>query len=307
MSPEEYIKLLNTHACGCFVSELYPRFHISLLPLSSADLDDTDTDDCDDDASGTDTDGGSTDDDDGSDTTESSTDAGDTSDCEDDDMLSTIEYKDTNDDADVGGNDADVGGNDNSFNAATAVRTSTSSRRLLKSPHPDVGISSPPSNNKKKNKPSKLESLIAEMNNVEQHNNNATASPQQQKQVARCRRFYPSIATSRYIRATTFMKHSPTCGSHKQDIVAKDIHTGTNKLIFHARSYNIHHKKDIVRSRDYLLPYSPAVPSAGTAASTTTSHTKKQKKPTTAAAEQHHDNNDSNDAMKEDAKKQRKH
>ena len=306
MSPEEYIKLLNTHACGCFVSELYPRFHISLLPLSSADLDDTDTDDCDDDASGTDTDGGSTDDDDGSDTTESSTDAGDTSDCEDDDMLSTIEYKDTNDDADVGGNDADVGGNDNSFNAATAVCTSTSSRRLLKSPHPDVGTS-PPSNNKKKNKPSKLESLIAEMNNVEQHNNNATASPQQQKQVARRRRFYPSIATSRYIRVTTFMKHSPTCGSHKQDIVAKDIHTGTNTLIFHARSYNIHHKKDIVRSRDYLLPYSPAVPSAGTAASTTTSHTKKRKKPTTAAAEQHHDNNDSNDAMKEDAKKQRKH
>ena len=77
------------------------------------------------------------------------------------------------------------------------------------------------------------------------------------------------------------MKHSITCGGHKQDIVAKDIHTGTNTLIFHARSYNSHRKKDVVRSRDYLLLYSPAVPSAGSAAaSTTATSTTKKKKET---------------------------
>ena len=278
LSPEEYIKLLNTHAGGCFVSELYPRFRIS--PPPSADRDDDDDDEsiteCDD-ASGTDTDGSTDDDDDSDDDNSGNTDAGDsTDDCEGDDMLSTIEDNDIND-------DADAGGNDNSCNAATAVRTSASSRRVFKMPHPDVGISSPqpPPNKKKKNKPSKLESLIAEMNNVEHRNNTATKPPHQQRQVAR-RRFYPSIARSRYFRATTFMKHSINCGGHKQDIVARDIHTGTNTLIFHARSYNIHHKNDVVRSRDYLLPYSPAVPSAGTATSTTaTSNTKKQKKPTT--------------------------
>ena len=222
LSPEEYIKLLNTHAGGCFVSELYPRFRIS--PPPSAD--DAVNYDCDD-ASDTDTDGSSTDDDSSDDDDSGSTDAGDSSDdCDDDGMLST------NDDNDIRDDDADVGiidskgGNDKSCNAATAVRTSASSRRVFKSPHPDVGISSPPTE-KKKNKPSKLESLIAEMNNVEHRNNNATKPPHQQRPVAQ-RRFYPSIGRSRYFRATTLMKHSTNCGGHKQDIVAKDIHTISN-------------------------------------------------------------------------------
>ena len=98
------------------------------------------------------------------------------------------------------------------------------------------------------------------------------------------------------------MKHSINCGGHKQDIVAKDIHTGTNTLIFHARSYNIHHKKDVVRSRDYLLPYSPAVSSVGSAATaaaaTTTSTTKKRKKPIAP--------NDTGDAVKEKTTKKQK-
>ena len=142
------------------------------------------------------------------------------------------------------------------------------------------------------------------MNNVEHCNNNATKPPHKQ-QITPRRRFYPSIARSRYFKATTFMKHSINCGGHKQDIVAKDIHTGTNTLIFHARSYNIHHKKDVVRSRDYLLPYSPAVSSAGSAAAaaaatttTTTSTTKKRKKPIAP--------NDTGDAVKEKTTKKQK-
>ena len=298
LSPEEYIKLLNTHAGGCFVSELYPRFRIS--PPPSAD--DAASDDCDD---ASDTDGSSTDDDGSDDEESGSSDADDSSDDCDDGMLSTIDTNDIrDDDADAGIIDGSKGGNDKSCNAATALRTSGSSRRVFKSPQPDVGISSPAvPDKKKKNRPCKLESLIAEMNNVEHCNNNATKPPHKQ-QITPRRRFYPSIAQSRYFKATTFMKHSINCGGHKQDIVAKDIHTGTNTLIFHARSYNIHHKKDVVRSRDYLLPYSPAVPSAGsTAASTTaTSTTKKRKKPI-PNTEQH----DNNGTAKEDAKKQKKH
>ena len=247
MSPEEYIKLLNTHAGGCFVSELYLRFRIS--PPPSAD-DDTVDDDCDDDDDDTDTaEGSSTDDDSSDDDKSGSTDAGDSSNDCDDGMLSTIDVNDSRDaDADVGIIDGPKGGNDKSCNAATAVRTSASSRRVFNTPHPDVGISSPAlPNKKKKKKPSKLESLIAEMNNVEHCNNNATKPPHKHQVLPR-RRFYPSEARSRYFKATTFMNHSIKCGGHKQDIVAKDIHTGTNTLIFHARSYNIHHKKDVVRS-----------------------------------------------------------
>ena len=45
------------------------------------------------------------------------------------------------------------------------------------------------------------------------------------------------------------MTHSTNCGGHNQDIVANDIHTGTNTLIFHARSYNIHHRKESYNNR----------------------------------------------------------
>ena len=303
LSPEEYIKLLNTHAGGCFGAELYPRFRISAPP---ADDDDTfDDDDCDDDSDDTDTaEESSTDDDDGSDDDDSgSTDAGDSSNDDDcaDGILSANDLNDDICDADVGTIDGPKGGNDNSCKASTAVCTSASARRVFKSPHPDVGVSSPTaavSNKRKKTKPSKLQSLIEEMNNVEHCNNNATKPPHKHQLLPR-RRFYPSEAQSRYFKATTFMKHSIKCGGHKQDIVAKDIHTGTNTLIFHARSYNMHHKKDVVRSRDYLLPYSPAVPSAGgSAAASTTSTTKKRKKPIAP--------NDTNDAVKETTPKKQK-
>ena len=294
LSREEYIKLLNTHADGCFASELYPRFRIS-VPRAPDD-DTVDDDDCDDD---TDTAEESSTDDDGSDDDDSgSSDASDSTDDCADGMLST---NDVNDDicdaADVGTIDGSNTGNDNSCNASTAVRTSSSARRAFKSPHPDVGISS---DKMTKKKPSKLQSLIAEMTNVEHCNNNATKSPHKHQILPR-RKFYPSEARSRYFRATTFMKHSITCGGHKQDIVAKDIHTGTNTLIFHARSYNMHHKKDVIRSRDYLLPYSPAVPSAGgSATASTTSNTNKRKKPLAAAS------NDTNDAVKERPPKKQK-
>ena len=297
LSPEECIKLLNTHAGGCFVAELYPRFRISAPP--AADDDTFNDDDCDDDSDTAEE--SSTDDDDGSDDDDSgSTDAGDSSDDCSDGMLSTNDANDDICDADVGTIDGSKGGNDNSCKASTAVRTSTSIRRVFKSPHPDVGISAASSDKMKRKKPSKLESLIAEMNNVEHCNNNATKPPHKHQLLPR-RRFYPSEARSRYFKATTFMKHSIKCGGHKQDIVAKDIHTGTNTLMFHARSYNMHHKKDIVRSRDYLLPYSPAVPSAGgfaTASTTATSTTKKRKKPIAT--------NDTDDAVKEKTPKKQK-
>ena len=38
LSPEEYITLLNTHAGGCFVSELYPHFRISPPPSADDDI-----------------------------------------------------------------------------------------------------------------------------------------------------------------------------------------------------------------------------------------------------------------------------
>ena len=294
LSPEEYIKLLNTHAGGCFVAELYPRFRISAPPPTADD-----DDECDDDSIDTDTAEESSTDDDGSDDDDSgSSDAGDSTDECADGMLSTNDANDDICDADVGTIDGSNGGNDNSCNAFTAVRTSASARRAFKSPHPDVGISS--SDKKKTKKPSKLQSLIAEMNNVEHCNNNATKPPHKHQLLPR-RKFYPSEARSRYFRATTFMKHSIKCGGHKQDIVAKDIHTGTNTLIFHARSYNMHHKKDIVRSRDYLLPYSPAVPSAGgSAAASTTSNTKKRKKPIATPTDT------TDDAVKEKTPKKQK-
>ena len=46
-------------------------------------------------------------------------------------------------------------------------------------------------------------------------------------------------------------------GSHKITVVAKDIHKHTDTLIFHKRSFDRRHKKDIVRSKDYLLPHHP--------------------------------------------------
>ena len=294
LSREEYIKLLNTHADGCFASELYPRFRIS-VPRAPDDDDTVDDDDCNDD---TDTaEDSSTDNDDGSDDDDESgsSDAGDSTDECADGMLSTNDANDDICDADVGTIDGSNDGNDNSCNASTAVRTSASARRAFKSPHPDVGISS---DKMKKKKPSKLQSLIAEMSNVEHCNNNATKSPHKHQILPR-RKFYPSEARSRYFRATTFMKHSITCGGHKQDIVAKDIHTGTNTLIFHARSYNMHHKKDVIRSRDYLLPYSPAVPSAGGSATASTT-SNKRKKPLPATS------NDTNDAVKEKPPKKQK-
>ena len=147
LSREEYIKLLNTHAGGCFVSELYPRFRISPPPSADDAASDCD-DDCDDDSDDTDSAEDSStddDDDDGSDDDDSgSADDGESSDDCADGMLSTIDVNDSIDcDADVGIIDGPKGGNDKSRYASTAVRTSASARRVFNTPHPDVGISSP--------------------------------------------------------------------------------------------------------------------------------------------------------------------
>ena len=126
LSPEEYIKLLNTHAGGCFVAELHPRFRISPPP---ADDDTFDDDDCDDDDDTDTAEDSSTDDDDGSDDDDSgSTDAGDSNDDCSDGMLSTNDANDDICDADVGTIDGPKGGIDNSRKANTAVRTSGLSR-----------------------------------------------------------------------------------------------------------------------------------------------------------------------------------
>ena len=50
------------------------------------------------------------------------------------------------------------------------------------------------------------------------------------------------------------MSHA-NCGVHKLTVVAKDIHKQTNTLIFHKRSFDRRYEKDIVRSKDYLLPH----------------------------------------------------
>ena len=50
------------------------------------------------------------------------------------------------------------------------------------------------------------------------------------------------------------MSHA-NCGLHKLTVVAKDIHKHTNTLIFHKRSFDRRYEKDVVRSKDYLLPH----------------------------------------------------
>ena len=75
------------------------------------------------------------------------------------------------------------------------------------------------------------------------------------------------------------MSHA-NCGLHKLTIVAKDIHKRTNTLIFHKRSFDRRYEKDVVRSKDYLLPHHHS----GGGASRHNNTTNKQKRKLVEAA-----------------------
>ena len=257
LSPEEYIKLLNTHAEGCFVSHIYPRFRASTDEWESRMIrrrrEEDDGDDDDDDSSSSFIsddddccDGGDTEDDP---STASSSD-GSSSDSDDDDddtaapAMATVTNSDEED-----GQDPDTvvpslqvlgGGKGNT------------TRRFFSPPHPSLAVAPSVSCATKRCNSAKLSSPGGLKDG-----DAATAKmrTQQKKHVTFCDEKSPSkMMLDRFYRATGFMSHA-NCGLHKLTVVAKDIHKHTNTLIFHKRSFDRRYEKDVVRSKDYLLPH----------------------------------------------------
>ena len=244
LSPEEYIKLLNTHAEGCFVSHSYPRFRAFTDEWESRMTrrrhDDDDEEDGDDDSNSSFT---SDDDDDGCDGGDDSS----TTTTSDDDMSCCSSSSDDAADAVV---DMKDGGQQPPPNTT---------RRFFSPPHPSLAaVSSCTNVPTKAVNSAKLSSpggsndddaggtspvVVADKRHGKKNVRFQTNSPPPQKKML-----------NRFYRATGFMSHA-NCGLHKLTVVAKDIHKQTNTLIFHKRSFDRRHEKDIVRSKDYLLPH----------------------------------------------------
>ena len=243
LSPEEYIKLLNTHAEGCFVSHSYPRFRAFTNEWESRMTrrrhDDDDEEDGDDDSNSftsddDDCDGG----DDSSTTTTTS----------DDDMSCCSSSDDAAAD-DAAAVDVKDGGAPNT------------TRRFFSPPHPSLAAVSSTNVSTKAVSSARLSSpggsndddggtspvVVADKRNGGKKNVKFSSSlpTNRRPQKKMLNRFY---------RATGFMSHA-NCGLHKLTVVAKDIHKQTNTLIFHKRSFDRRYEKDIVRSKDYLLPH----------------------------------------------------
>ena len=245
LSPEEYIKLLNTHAEGCFVSHSYPRFRAFTDEWESRMTrrrhDDNEEEDGDDDSSSF-----TSDDDDGCDGGDDSS----TTTTSDDDMSCCSSSSDDAADAAVDMKDGQQPPN--------------TTRRFFSPPHPSLAVSSTNVPTKAVNS-AKLSSpggsndddggtspvVVADKRHGKKnvrfcHTTNKSSSLQTNRpQKKMLNRFY---------RATGFMSHA-NCGLHKLTVVAKDIHKQTNTLIFHKRSFDRRYEKDIVRSKDYLLPH----------------------------------------------------
>ena len=259
LSPEEYIKLLNTHAEGCFVSHSYPRFRAftdeweSRMTRRRHDDDDDEEDGDDDSSSFTSNEGNDDDDDlcDGGDDSSTTT-------TSDDEMSCCSSSSDDATDAAVVGM-KDGGGRQSSPNTT---------RRFFSPPHPSLAVSS---TNVSTNAVSsaKLSSpggskdedggtspvVTANKRHGKKNvrfcdNNNKKSLSLLQTQNRRSSK----KMLNRFYRATGFMSHA-NCGLHKLTVVAKDIHKQTNTLIFHKRSFDRRYEKDVVRSKDYLLPH----------------------------------------------------
>ena len=250
LSPEEYIKLLNTHAEGCFVSHSYPRFCAFTDEWESRMTrrrhDDDDEEDGDDDSNSftsddDDCDGG----DDSSTTTTTS----------DDDMSCCSSSDDAATD-DAAAVDVKDGGAPNT------------TRRFFSPPHPSLAVSSSTNVSTKAVSSARLSSpggsndddggtspvVVADKRNGGKKNvrfcHTTTTTTTNKLQTNRPQK----KMLNRFYRATGFMSHA-NCGLHKLTVVAKDIHKQTNTLIFHKRSFDRRYEKDIVRSKDYLLPH----------------------------------------------------
>ena len=246
LSPEEYSKLLNTHAEGCFVSHSYPRFRAFTDEWESRMTrrrhDDNDEEDGDDDSSSfTSDDDNCCDGGDDSSTTTTS----------DDDMSCCSSSSDDAADAAVDMKDGQQPPN--------------TTRHFFSPPHPSLAVSSSANVSTNAVSSAKLSSpggsndddggtspvVVADKRHGKKnvrfcHTTNKSSSLQTNRpQKKMLNRFY---------RATGFMSHA-NCGLHKLTVVAKDIHKQTNTLIFHKRSFDRRYEKDIVRSKDYLLPH----------------------------------------------------
>ena len=257
LSPEEYIKLLNTHAEGCFVSHIYPRFRAStdewdskMIRRRQKDGDTFDDDDDDGDSSSSCTsddccDGRDTGDDDPS-TASSSDGSSSSSDSDDDDTAAAPPGTVTN-------SDEEDGQDPDALPPAAAVvldggKGSTTRRRFFSTPHPSLAVGPSASSATRRCNSAKLSSPGG------LNDGDAATATMKKKHVTFCEKSPSKMMLDRFYRATGFMSHA-NCGLHKLTVVAKDIHKHTNTLIFHKRSFDRRYEKDVVRSKDYLLPH----------------------------------------------------
>ena len=238
LSPEEYIKLLNTHAEGCFVSHTYPRFRAftdeweSRMTRRRHDGDDDEDDD-----SNSFTSDGDRDDDccDGGDdsSTTTTSDDDDMSCCSSDDDAAAVAAVDEKD---------------------GQLPQPNTTRRFFSPPHPSLAVSSTSVSTNAFNS-AKLSSPGGSNDEDDDgHTSPVIVADKRQHKKEKKVRFRQTKMLNRFYRATGFMSHA-NCGLHKLTVVAKDIHKQTNTLIFHKRSFDRRYEKDIVRSKDYLLPH----------------------------------------------------
>ena len=250
LSPEEYIKLLNTHAEGCFVSHSYPRFRAFTDEWESRMTrrrhDDDDEEDGDDDSNSFTSD----DDEDGCDGGDDSSTTTTTS---DDDMSCCSSSDDAADDAAAAAAAAAVDVTDGGAPNTT--------RRFFSPPHPSLAAVSSTNVSTKAVSSARLSSPGG--SNDDDGGTSPVVVADKRKGGKKNVKFSSSLPTNRrpqkkmlnrFYRATGFMSHA-NCGLHKLTVVAKDIHRQTNTLIFHKRSFDRRYEKDIVRSKDYLLPH----------------------------------------------------
>ena len=251
LSPEEYIKLLNTHAEGCFVSHSYPRFRAFTDEWESRMTrrrhDDDDEEDGDDDSNSFTSDDDDCDGGDDSSTTTTTT--------SDDDMSCCSSSSDDAAD-DAAAVDVKDGGAPNT------------TRRFFSPPHPSLAAVSSTNVSTKAVNSAKLSSPGGSNDDDGGTSPVVVADKRHGKKNVRfCHTTTTNKSSSllqtnrpqkkmlnRFYRATGFMSHA-NCGLHKLTVVAKDIHKQTNTLIFHKRSFDRRYEKDIVRSKDYLLPH----------------------------------------------------
>ena len=245
LSPEEYIKLLNTHAEGYFVSHIYPRFRASTDDWVSRSIrrrqreDDafrafTDDDDgssssftSDDDCC----DGGDIEDDNPSTATSSNGSSSSDTDDDDDDTTAAPSATVTVTDSDEeDGQDPD---------AVVPSPLPNTTRRFFSPPHPSLAVAPSASCATKRCNSAKLSSPGG------LKDGDAATAKMKKKHVTFCEKSPSKMMLDRFYRATGFMSHA-NCGVHKLTVVAKDIHKHTNTLIFHKRSFDRRYEKDVV-------------------------------------------------------------